>query len=70
MRVHRTTVDLDLDAVAAAQSVLGTTGFRDTIDAALREAVRVAALRRAAAAVREGSLLLVTPDDLATLRRS
>lgn len=65
---HRTTVDIDVDAYNRARQALGTRGYRDTINAALREATRVAALRRGADLIRQGGLNLVSPDDLAKLR--
>jgi Arc/MetJ family transcription regulator len=66
---HRTTVDLDMQAIERAQEVLGTTTIRETIDRALHEVVRQRALQRAADVVREGKLNLVTPEDLTELRR-
>lgn len=66
---HRTTVDLDMQAIAQAQAVLGTTTIRETIDRALHEVVRMRALQRAADLVRAGKLKLTTPEDLAKLRR-
>src|SRR5918996_2234033 len=46
-KLHRTTVDVDVDAFERARALLGTRGYRDTIDRALREVDRQAALRRA-----------------------
>jgi Arc/MetJ family transcription regulator len=69
-RIHRTTIDLDLDAPERAQRILGTTTFRDTVDKALREVDRVAALRLAADLILEGDPDLVTPEDLVELRRN
>jgi len=65
---HRTTVEIDLDAYEGARRVLGTTGFRDTVNEALRDVDRRAKLQRAAAAIRAGGLNVVTPEDLAELR--
>ena len=67
--LHRTTVDIELDAYEQARSVLGTRGYRDTINRALREVARLAALRRAADLVREGNLNLIAPEELATMRQ-
>ena len=67
--LHRTTVDVEVDALEAARRVLGTRGYRDTINEALREVARMAALRRAAELVRTGGLNLVTPDELVEMRR-
>ena len=69
-RIHRTTIDLDLDALERAQRILGTTTIRDTVDKALREVDRRAALREAADAIRRGDLGMITPDELADLRRN
>ena len=38
--VTRTTVELDQDQMAQARRVLGTTGIKDTIDAALDSVIR------------------------------
>ena len=67
---HRTTVDIDLEAFERARLVLGTRGYRDTIDTALREVDRLAALRRGAVLIRTGGLGLVAPEDLAELRKA
>ena len=68
--LHRTTVDVDIDVFEAARDVLGTKGFRDTIDAALRDVVRRRRLRAGADLIRGGELDLVRPEELAELRRS
>jgi predicted O-methyltransferase YrrM len=71
-RLHRTTIDIDVEAFERAREVLGTRGYRDTIDRALREVDRREALRRAAALVRGGGLRklnVVQPEDLPKLRR-
>jgi len=66
--LHRTTVDIDVEVFDRARVALGTRGYRDTIDEALRQAGRRAALRRTADAVRAGGLELVRPEDFADLR--
>lgn len=40
----RTTIDVDTDALAAARDALGTTSPSETVNAALRETARRAAL--------------------------
>ena len=55
MSMHKTTVEVDLDELARAQSVLGTRGVKDTLNAALREVNRKAALTTAADLVRAGA---------------
>jgi Arc/MetJ family transcription regulator len=67
---HRTTVDLDLEAVQRAQELLGTSTIRETIDRALREVDRQAALRDGAALIRKGRLTIVRPADVPRLRRA
>ncbi len=69
-RIHRTTIDLDRDALERAQQILGTRTIRDTVDKALREVDRVAALRRAADLILAGDPDFVTPEELAELRRN
>jgi Arc/MetJ family transcription regulator len=44
--MRRTTVSIDDDKIAHAREILGTTGIADTIDAALRETIRRAAVER------------------------
>ncbi len=67
---QRTTLVLDVDELHRAQAVLGTRTARETVDRALREVNRLAALRRAAALVRGGGLEIAEPAHLAELRRS
>lgn len=40
--VQRTTVELDQERLAEVRGILGTTGIRDTIDAAFEQVVRAA----------------------------
>jgi len=60
----------DIEAYDEARRALRTRGYRDTITEVLREVTRVAALRRGADLIRRGGLDLVTPDDLAQLRKA
>jgi len=69
-QTKRTTLELDLVELQGAKKALGTKTARETVDRALREVNRLAALRRAAALVRAGGLDIVQPDDLAELRRT
>jgi Arc/MetJ family transcription regulator len=69
-RAHRTTIDIDLEAFEGARRVLGTRGYRETVNEALREVDRRDRLQRAAAAVRAGGLNLITPEDLEELRKA
>jgi Arc/MetJ family transcription regulator len=68
--VRRTTVELDLEAVRRAQELLGTSTIRETIDRALREVDRHAALRAGADLIRGGRLEIVRPGDVPRLRKS
>jgi Arc/MetJ family transcription regulator len=66
---HRTTLEIDLLELNRAKQTLGTKTTRDTVNGALREVNRRAALRAAAALVRGGGLDVVRPEDLSELRR-
>ena len=69
---HRTTIELDVDALEQARELLGTTTIKDTVTEALREVVRMAKLKKAADLVRRGGLRelnIVHADDLPHLRR-
>jgi Arc/MetJ family transcription regulator len=66
---RRTTLVLDQDELKQAQRVLGTRTTKETVNRALHEVNRQAALRRAAALVRQGGLGIVEPEDLPELRR-
>jgi Arc/MetJ family transcription regulator len=68
--LHRTTIDIDVDAFEGARGALGTRGYRDTVNEALRAVERAAKLRRGAEAIRAGGLDIVSPDELGELRRS
>jgi hypothetical protein len=68
-RTQRTTLVLDVDELERAQNVLGTRTAKDTVNRALQEVNRQAALRRAAALVRQGGLDIVDPEVLTELRR-
>ena len=61
MSFHKTTVEIDTDALAIAELVLGTRGIKETVNSALREVARRDALEQAARYVLDGSLHL--PDE-------
>lgn len=69
-QTKRTTLELDLVELQGAKEALGTKTARETVNRALHEVNRQAALRRAAALVRAGGLDIVQPDDLSELRRA
>ena len=58
---HKTTVEIDTDELQRAEATLGTRGIKDTVNGALREVNRRAALESAAEYVLAGSLGL--PDE-------
>lgn len=66
---HRTTIDIEVPAYERARRALGTRGYKDTVNEALRAVDRAAQLRRGAASIREGGLDIVAPEELAGLRR-
>lgn len=68
--IKRTTVDLDMDELSAAREILGTETTRDTINTALREVRRRAALARAAQLIEQGDLDIIEPEELAALRQA
>ena len=61
MAYHKTTVEIDLDELREAAEQLGTRGVKETVNTALREVNRKAALQKGAAYVRDGNLR--TPDE-------
>ncbi len=66
---HRTTIEIDAAAFKEASSILGTRGFKQTVNEALREIARTERLRRGAALIRSGDMELVTPEELSERRQ-
>jgi len=60
---HKTTVEIDTDELSKAEAVLGTNGTKATVNGALREVNRRAALEEAANYVLAGEMHL--PDEAA-----
>lgn len=60
-RMHKTTIEVDLDALGDAELNLGTKGFKETVNRALDDVNRRAALKRAAERVRAGDFHV--PDE-------
>ena len=59
----KTSVDIDLERLNRTREILGTESIRDTIDAAFREVIRVAAVRDLVALGDEGAFqALLEPD--------
>ena len=52
--MHRTTVEIDLDLLHAAERNLGTRGYKQTLNRALEDVNRRAALDRAARYLDDG----------------
>jgi Arc/MetJ family transcription regulator len=67
--LHRTTIDVDLEAYEQARALLGTTGFKDTVNAALREVVRREQLKRFADKIRRNEFRAPTPEELEEMRK-
>lgn len=61
---RRTTIEIDEGLLQSAREALGTTGTKDTIVAALDEAVRAAARRSLIEMLRSGEGLELTPEVL------
>jgi predicted O-methyltransferase YrrM len=66
---HRTTVEIDISAFEEARKVLGTDGYKETLNEALRTVSRNEKLRRGAALIRSGQYSAITPEQLAEQRR-
>jgi Arc/MetJ family transcription regulator len=61
--MSKTSVEIDLEKLNRTREILGTQSIRDTIDAAFREVIRVAAIRDLVSLAEEGALgALLEPD--------
>ncbi len=69
IETHRTTIEIEIPAFEGAQKALGTAGYKETVNEALRVVSRGDLLRRGARAIRSGDLELIDPDELAKLRQ-
>jgi len=59
----KTSVEIDSERLNRTREILGTDSIRDTIDAAFREVIRVAAVRDLVALAEEGAFsALLEPD--------
>lgn len=59
----KTSVEIDQDKLNRTREILGTESIRDTIDAAFREVIRVAAVRDLVLLADEGAFsALLEPD--------
>ena len=68
MTYHKTTVEIDTEALAKAEIALGTNGIKDTVNGALREVNRRDALEKAARYVLAGELHVPEETTLAEWR--
>jgi Arc/MetJ family transcription regulator len=68
MIFHKTTVEIDTEALSAAERALGTRSIKDTVNGALREVARREALDQAALYVGSGKLHLPDEATLASWR--
>jgi hypothetical protein len=66
---HRTTIEIEVPAFEGAREALGTTGYKETVNEALRVVSRGEQLHRGAALIRAGSLDLISPAELEAQRR-
>lgn len=66
---HRTTIEIEVPAFEGARAALGTRGYKETVNEALRVVSRGEQLRHGAAQIRSGALGLPTPDELREQRR-
>lgn len=66
---HRTTVDIEVEPYERARTVLGTKGYKDTINEALRRVERAERLRCGAEAILGERHSVVTPEELEEMRR-
>lgn len=69
MAIRRTTIEVDEDLLAKAQDVLGTSGLKDTVDAALDEVVRAHLKRRLIERIKTGKGIDRSPHLLRAARR-
>ena len=68
--IHRTTIEIEVPAFEEAREALGTKGYKETVNEALRAVSRREQLRhRADERIRSGALGLTTPEELEELRK-
>lgn len=66
---HRTTIDIDVGSYENAKKALGTRGYKDTVNEALRRVERAERLRRGAQAILNNEFDFPTPEELEEMRR-
>jgi Arc/MetJ family transcription regulator len=65
---HRTTIEIDQALLDEAREVLGTSGIRETVEVAMREAIDVERRRRLAQRIVTGEGIDTGPEMLAEVR--
>lgn len=65
---HRTTIEIDQLLLDRAREVLGTSGIRETVETAMREAINAELRRQLAAQIRSGEGFDTGPALLAQTR--
>ncbi len=60
---HRTTIDIEVPAFEGAREALGTKGYKQTVNEALRVVSRGEQLRRGAERIRSGAFSAPTPAE-------
>jgi predicted O-methyltransferase YrrM len=66
---HRTTIEIEVPAFEGAQKALGTAGYKETVNEALRVVSRGEQLHRGAVLIRAGKFDMITPAKLEEQRR-
>ncbi|HEX3609765.1 MAG TPA: hypothetical protein VHU14_08895 [Solirubrobacterales bacterium] len=67
--MHRTTIEIEVPAFEGARKALGTAGYKETVNEALRVVGRGEQLHRGASLIRSGALGLISPAELDEQRR-
>jgi len=67
--MHRTTIEIEVPAFEGAKRALGTAGYKETVNEALRVISRGELLQRGAAQIRSGALGAIMPAELEEQRR-
>ena len=67
---HRTSIELGEVLLDESQRILGTSGIRDTVEAAFREVIRSDRRNRLRERIRTGEGMDTSPEMLAAVRRA
>lgn len=66
---HRTTIEIEVESYERAKDALGTNGYKDTVNEALRQVERSERLQRGAQAILDQEHDLATPEEVEEIRR-